>query len=301
MTKRIRIPFTEEEKQEIFRMYKNGIGVTEICRSVPSLNARKPQTLYPLLIKQGLYKKKPADDIRRYSVNDDYFKNIDDEHKAYWVGFMIADGFLVNSGHSKESFGLNLKTDDIEAVQAFKKDLEATYPIHTYTDVSTFDGTEYVCSMSKIVMKSKKIFHDLMSLGFTLKKSYEAKLPLNKIPDHLVKHLVRGYFDGDGSLSKSGDKKWHTYDLKFTGTKEVMEQIRHILSKDNVKLSDRYPERDNNNRSLNLCGDEQVYRICKWMYDGATIFLKRKHDRYLQLKRKYTKNSRPGSDAGDYE
>lgn len=49
--------FTQEEKEQICNLYKKGIGVTEICRTIKSLNNRKPQTLYPILIKAGLYEK----------------------------------------------------------------------------------------------------------------------------------------------------------------------------------------------------------------------------------------------------
>ena len=287
MEKRKRKPFTEDEKLKICELWQQGYTATEICREVESLNKRKPQTLYPVLIKAGLYKKKPANDLRRYQVNDHYFDKIDTEHKAYWLGFMLADGFLSNSNHSTEIFGITLKADDRYILEAFKEDLNSTYPIHEYEEYHDWGKGEIKTTVSRILIKSSQIFKQLSAMGFSVDKSHTAIFPWEYIPENFINHVVRGYFDGDGSLSKSGDKKWHTYDLKFTGTTEVIIAIRSILGKDNIKLSKRHPERDNNNCSLNLCGDLQVYNICKWMYKDATIYLKRKYDRFKLLEKKY--------------
>ena len=44
--------------------------------------------------------------MQKYSLNDDYFSVIDNEHKAYWLGFLYADGSLSKtaprcSGHNR--------------------------------------------------------------------------------------------------------------------------------------------------------------------------------------------------------
>lgn len=42
-----------------------------------------------------------------YSLNEHYFDNIDCDEKAYWLGFLFADGAISNNtihfGQSKES------------------------------------------------------------------------------------------------------------------------------------------------------------------------------------------------------
>ena len=140
MTNSKRKKFTQEDIDLICNLYKQGKTVRQICNENDQLKNRKPQTLYPILIKNGLYKKKPADDLRRYKVDDNYFNIIDSEHKAYWLGFMIADGFLSNAGHATESFGMTLKSTDRHILEEFKKDLNSTYPIHEYTSDMYFDN-----------------------------------------------------------------------------------------------------------------------------------------------------------------
>lgn len=283
------IPFTDLEKQKIIELYNCGKTPTQICREIESLNWRKPQTLYSILIKEGLYNKKPQNDLRRFQINDNYFDEIDSEHKAYWLGFLLADGFIVNSGHSTESFGISLKSTDKYILEALKEDLESTYTIKTYEGKSVFNNTEIKTEYSRFIAKSKKIYNRLIELGFTKNKSYDAKLPLNQIDQKYYNHLIRGYFDGDGGFNKACSQN-HLYDIGFTGTLEVLNDIKKILNKENLKLSQRYPEKNNNNYSLRICGDLQCYKIGKWMYKDSTIFLERKYKRFLELKNKYESN-----------
>ena len=75
--KNTRKKFTNEDISLICDMWKQGKTATQICREVKRFNERKPRTLYPILIKAGLYKKKSISDLRRYSVDASYFDEID--------------------------------------------------------------------------------------------------------------------------------------------------------------------------------------------------------------------------------
>ena len=277
MTKRI--PFTSEEINTICQMWKNGYTATQICKSVKTLSSRKPQTLYPILIKNGFYSPKEKN-ARKYSVDDSYFSKINDEHKAYWLGFMIADGFLTNSGHSTETFGMTLNSNDRYMLELFKKDLNSTYPIHDYVSKEGY-------KTSRLLIKSSKIYFDLQKFGLATDKSYTAIFPDYLISQELIHHIVSGFFDVYVSFQKVGKQKYRTYTLSFTGTVEVVKTIRKILNKENIKLSYRHPERNNNNATLAICGDRQIYNIGQWMYKDATIYLERKYLRFLELSKKY--------------
>ena len=88
--------------------------------------------------------------------------------KSILAWFLLADGFLSNSGHAKESFGITLKTDDRYILEIFRNDINTTYPIHDYTNDIFFDGIYYgKVKSSKILIKSTKIYNDLLKMGFT--------------------------------------------------------------------------------------------------------------------------------------
>ncbi len=63
---------------------------------------------------------------RKYSFDEDYFEIIDNEHKAYWLGFLYADGY-VNS--QKSSFELRVQEKDLSHLEKFKKDINGEIPI----------------------------------------------------------------------------------------------------------------------------------------------------------------------------
>jgi mobile intron protein len=285
---RIISKFTEEEKQKIIDLYKTGKTPSQICKEVDSLKDRKPQTLYPILIKAGLYQKKDKNDLRRFKVNDHYFDVIDNEHKAYWLGLLLADGFLSNSGHATESFGISLSIKDKYILEEFVKDLESTYTVKEYIGKSKFENSCTDFAYAKLLIKSKQIFNKLIEYGFTTKKSYDGVVPEEYIPDNLKIHFIRGYFDGNGGLSIGSGS--HLYTLDFTGTKEIITWILKYFDKENLKLQERHPDRDNNNVSIKISGDKQIYSIMNKIYKDATIYLTRKYDRYLKLQEKYNKN-----------
>lgn len=282
------LKFTEEEKQRIIDLYKTGKTPGQICKEVESLKNRKPQTLYPILIKAGLYQKKDKNDLRRFKVNDNYFDIIDNEHKAYWLGLLLADGFLSNSGHATESFGISLSIKDKYILEEFLKDLQSTYTVKEYIGKSKFENSCTDFAYAKILIKSKQIFKRLIEYGFTVKKSYNGTVPEKYIPDNLKIHFIRGYFDGNGGLSIGSGS--HLYTLDFTGTKEIITWILKYFNKENLKLQERHPDRDNNNVSIKISGDKQIYSIMNRIYKDATIYLTRKYDRYLKLQEKYNKN-----------
>lgn len=285
---RIISKFTEEEKQKIIDLYKTGKTPGQICKEVDSLKDRKPQTLYPILIKAGLYQKKDKNDLRRFKVNDHYFDVIDNEHKAYWLGLLLADGFLSNSGHATESFGISLSIKDKYILEEFVKDLESTYTVKEYIGKSKFKNSCTDFAYAKLLIKSKQIFNKLIEYGFTIKKSYDGVVPEEHIPDNLKIHFIRGYFDGNGGLSIGSGS--HLYTLDFTGTKEIITWILKYFGKENLKLQERHPDRDNNNVSIKISGDKQIYSIMNQIYKDATIYLNRKYERYLKLQEKYNKN-----------
>ena len=78
------------------------------------------------------------------------------------------------------------------------------------------------------------------------------------------------------------------YYISFTSTILFIKGIQNYLKKElkikNKKIQTRFPDRNNNIRTLNIGGNLKVEKILNHIYDDSTIFLERKYEKYLKLK-----------------
>ena len=133
----------------------------------------------------------------------------------------------------------------------------------------------------QITITSKKLYEDLKKYNLTQNKSVNGVwVDIKRIPNNLLHHFVRGYFDGDGCIyynKNAGD-----YVITFTGStlfiKELLKllQIQCGVRKGNLShrnIDSLY------NATLSLGGNLQVARLGKWLYDQSTVFLERKYEK----------------------
>ena len=89
----------------------------------------------------------------------------------------------------------------------------------------------------------------------------------------LVNHFIRGYFDGDGSVYIQNDTKY----IEFRGTVPFLKSINRIV-KSNLERKTRAAVHIHSGcGSLKYCGNKLAVQVANFMYEGATIFLHRKH------------------------
>ena len=279
------VKYNDDLENKIVELYKQNISPYQMVKIIPKLQGKRPSVIYGILKRKGIESHRKCSltdeqrlNRRKYNVNDSYFEKIDTEHKAYWLGFIYADGFI---NTTEDVIGISLSKEDINHLEKFKDDVEFTGPIHNYKGKG-FIEIDYV----RIVIRSKQMKQNLISLGVYENKTDILKFPtLNQVPKELIYHFIRGYIDGDGSITyghiqKNGNKN---YSIKITGTLDIIQSIQHVLNT-NVKLEQRYPDRNTDNWSLTIGGNKQVERILDLLYGNANVFLDRKYNRYIELK-----------------
>lgn len=291
--------YNEDIEQKIVELYKEGISPYKMTEIIPELKDKRPSVIYGILKRLNVKTKKTitiTDEQkakrRKYHVNDDYFEVIDTEEKAYWLGFLYADGYLTTG---VDKVGIALNSVDREHLCKFKNDICATNPIHDYEEKSGYGaGTIY----SRILITSKKIKSDLIKLGIYENKSLTLKFPNEtQIPNNLIRHFIRGYFDGDGSLTYGHKQKCgnSNYSIKFTGTLEMISGIQKYLNT-SVKLEQK--NKNINNYSVTIGGNRQVERVLDDLYKNSTVYLKRKYNRYIELKQLTSSQANATEDLG---
>lgn len=234
----------------------------------------KISTIYYHLNKSKTQMRSNKDNSRKYTCDECYFETIDSEAKAYWLGFIYADGYI-----SGNNLGITLSTDDMQHLEKFSKDILSTYPINTYL-YSGYSDTYG----SRVLIRSEKLVGDLLRHGVFYNKSLILLPPIN-IPEHLTMDFIRGYMDGDGSISVSKTKYGNVFKLRFEGTMEILQWIQSIL-KTNCKLQKRKKD-DKNSYTLDYGGNLSVLAKLNLIYNNATVFLPRKYDRYKMLQSLY--------------
>lgn len=214
-------------------------------------------------------------------INHDYFENIDSEHKAYWLGFIYADGSITKKAYEKGSYTYRLRMElmfeDKYILEQMALDLESNLkPKEYYNDTSSFEGYNKPKHTAYIMFSSKKMGEDLVKLGVVPNKTLILK-SLPSIPDNLMKHFIRGYFDGDGSVYLTKD---NTIKTAFYGTHDFINSIQDFLIKELDLTKKKITDQKEANVSFVGMAKQESEKLYHYMYDEATIFLNRKYEKY---------------------
>lgn len=202
-----------------------------------------------------------------------FFDNIDTEEKAYWLGFIYADGYLNKNDYG---VGIELKASDYNHLVKFKNAIQSEKEVKIYHKNSTF-GPQDNC---RFIISSKHMKQILLGYFGSINKTLEGQFP--KIEKELEHHLVRGFFDGDGCLTGFRDDN-HIFrpELGFIGTHKTLEYIEEI-SGFSWSWSQRVKTNIDNYQIC--CGRvNDCLKFLSYMYKDATIYLDRKYELYQKL------------------
>jgi intein/homing endonuclease len=216
-------------------------------------------------------------------MNELYFDKIDTQDKAYWLGFLYADGY-----HSENWYkiGMALSVRDVDHIKLFcdflkieKEKIKTKLPFKINIQGRTVhsDGT------SSIQISNKHMSHSLSSLGLVSKKSLILKFPTeNQVPLYLINHFVRGYFDGDGCLSKTKQNNVTRYGITILSSKDFCQSLLEMVNKE-LKINMCMWNNKGKIDVVHISGNRQVKKFTDWMYKDSIIQLKRKYEIYEEL------------------
>lgn len=219
--------------------------------------------------------KKPS-----YTYSRDFFKEINTEEKAYWLGFLVADGYVSKTkDNTSWSVGIDLKKSDYKHLKKFNKSLNGNVEV-VFRDRERFDR---ICEIASIRFFSKEMAEDLVAQGCGYKKTFDIEFPKN-IKEDLLRHFIRGFFDGDGSLyfyNHSEAKHIQYVGCNFTSASEgFLLQLREELY--NLDIFS-FMTKFRNCHQLSIRRQADVLVFLKYLYDDSTVYLDRKFNLYKSL------------------
>ena len=178
-----------------------------------------PDILGRLCKENGIYK----DNRRKYLLNENYFSIIDTPQKAYWLGFLSADGYI---SEDNGVITVRLQYEDSFHLESFLKAIESSKEVKTIK--IKLNGKEHL--QSGVSVNSRKMVNDLVSHGCYQRKSLTLKPPSFLKEDSLIDAWVLGYYDGDGGISVYNSSYGERFISYFTGTYEVISFIKERYS-----------------------------------------------------------------------
>lgn len=201
------------------------------------------------------------------TLNHDFFETIDAEEKAYWLGFLMADGNVYHRKDGSYEISLKLASRDRDSVLAFQKALGMSGEVEEFERKRRETTTYSTC----IRFVSNKMAKDLAIHGLVPRKSRKEIIP-KTVPDELLNHYIRGFFDGDGSASNGR--------VVISCSAFLYEQIKEVfiaigVSPDAIRLN-----LNGKIYVLSVNRKKEVPLVVDFLYKNATIYMERKRKIY---------------------
>lgn len=186
--------------------------------------------------------------MRDQTINVQYFKKVNSYNKAYLLGFIAADGAIVQNKNTKtKTLTITIHAKDVAILELLKSELNSSLNIKSINYKSkSLLSYKLEVNHKRFNTSKKEIIQDLESYGLTANKSLTMSNLVVNIPTQYRKAFILGYFDGDGCfidskvtrkrkyLKKDGSFSEYTGEkynscISIKGTKEFLQGIVNEL------------------------------------------------------------------------
>jgi len=263
-----KVVFTNEQIKDIINEYVNN----HISMQNISIKYNVSREVISRVLKENNI---GTDTNNHHKYYADYrkFQFIDSPEKAYWLGFIAADG-CVYVRDKNASVIISIHQKDSEHLEKFKQFMNSNVKILYYIQNCGFSNNTPMC---KITFNSKEMAQDFIDKGVPPRKSLILKPPI--IDKQYYLPYILGYFDGDGSIFKANNE----FGINFVGTKEMLNWINQTLGMEAKLEQKKGTPKDKNNYSIRCGGTNKPYIILKQLYDNCNTHLDRKYELFKTL------------------
>lgn len=228
---------------------------------------------------------------RTMPINDFYFDEIDSEDKAYLLGFLIADGCIREEKRKNGNISYRIcfsnSVEDKEAIELLHSQIcsKASLTIDNQSTTHTTRKDRYTLQwtsphMVDVLMNKYKIMPH---------KTYDSEfsIPEGVIPENMWRHLIRGFFDGDGHCGP--------YEISFIFTSiPFMNQILRYFKDFNIKIYEVQGKTMTYYKVV-VHGGKKIISFTKdFFYTNSKYYLKRK---YVQFNTEVSSEIAQGSET----
>lgn len=217
--------------------------------------------------------------------NDNYFEKIDTPDKAYWLGYIYADGCVIcNSENRSYEFCMRLQKSDKQVLIDLNNELGGVHEIkeNHFERVILNNKNVTVSDLVSLRVYSKKLVEDLIDKNIVCNKTYMSEFPVLK--QYFIDFL-RGYIDGDGCIYVNKNKKYYPTVHITSYNKKALEYISDRVSHDYSIKSHVYSETPRKHRIY--FNGKEAYRLMELLYYNENVQkLDRKYNKFKLLQSK---------------
>lgn len=261
--------------ERIEELYIEGKTAKEISSL---LGFKYHQPVYNFFKKKG-WERTGKPSKRIYNVNENFFKCINTEEKAYILGFICADGHI-----AKDRLVITVAIKDKDILEKIRTALQSNHPIKEVTSTNPYNKTDRkVLTLVELMIGSVELVKPLFDMGLTTNKTYTLNGDILKyIPKYLIRDFLRGYFDGDGNVFfgrryASGYK----YNINICGNEDFLLKSFQIYFPSNNQLyKDLYSKQC---YVWKLSQKDKVKDFMYYLYYNSSIFLQRKYNEFRKI------------------
>lgn len=199
---------------------------------------------------------------KRELVNEHFFDTIETPSQAYLLGLIAGDGWVGQRSCGGYGLRLSLKISDRKPVELLRDNLSPKKTIYQIANQAVLD-----------VRLSKHLFSVLTGYGIIVHRKPKYQIP-SSIPKALLPEFILGYFDADGSLSKS-KRGYLTWSL--CGGVPLLSQVSNLFRDNlNIIVTPCPHTRSDWLHYLWLYSSKKIKKVDAWLHHSG-LGLTRKH------------------------
>lgn len=210
-------------------------------------------------------------------LQNDFFKVIDSELKAYLLGFIVADGSInIRTRYRKDkeqfpwteySLSFSLHNRDTYIFELFRDNVNSTMKMGR--------SGEYI----RFQLYGKEFVEEIVKFGYLPNKTY-SEMNLPNISKEFLKDFIRGYFDGDGTctaniVNEKGYRRVKAVFHIFSKKKNILLEIQSYLRSISI-IVQLYYMKSKDGYLLKTCKRSTIKQLYDLFYDNTIYYFKRK-------------------------
>ncbi len=244
---------------------------TKSEKEISKIYGRTQSGIHLILKRNGVQKlKKSRLNMGHLALDIDYFRKIDSSDKAYWLGFICADGNVKKTNNK-----VSLISKDLNAIEGFKEAVKSEHKISTRI---TFDKRTNKTYTGYTIQIGNELFtKNLINLGVTSNKTNILEFP--NIDEIYYSYFIAGLFDGDGSIGYTNNDKLR---ISLISTKEVLTFIGIILNNKGIKELSKTKVSKNKDNVWKMYLYKDSKKFLEYIYGDTQFkyYLTRKYNKY---------------------